>query len=110
MNFHCETMNPTIGVILLVIMTLPIMLHVNLAPIMQQIWAKILPSGVEDNAQFDFIVVGSGSAGSVVAGRLAESGFNVVLVEAGGPPNFLMGIPALGKDCQLGTNRRRYTD
>jgi choline dehydrogenase-like flavoprotein len=44
---------------------------------------------------YDFIVVGSGSAGSVVAGRLAEAGHSVLLVEAGGPSHWLQGIPAL---------------
>ena len=38
---------------------------------------------------FDFIVVGSGTSGSVVAGRLAEAGHNILLVEAGGPAHFL---------------------
>jgi choline dehydrogenase len=33
----------------------------------------------------DYVVVGSGSAGSIVARRLAESGAVVVLLEAGGP-------------------------
>ena len=33
----------------------------------------------------DYVVVGSGSAGSIVARRLAESGASVVLLEAGGP-------------------------
>ncbi|WP_245900625.1 GMC family oxidoreductase [Prauserella shujinwangii] len=33
----------------------------------------------------DYVVVGAGSAGCAVAGRLAEAGASVVLVEAGGP-------------------------
>lgn len=35
---------------------------------------------------YDFIVVGGGSAGVTVAGQLANNGFNVLLLEAGGPP------------------------
>jgi choline dehydrogenase len=34
--------------------------------------------------QYDYIVVGGGSAGSVVAGRLAEAGAHVLVLEAGG--------------------------
>jgi choline dehydrogenase-like flavoprotein len=44
---------------------------------------------------YDFIVVGSGSAGSVVAARLAEGGHSVLLLEAGGASNFLQSVPAL---------------
>ena len=45
--------------------------------------------------QYDYIVVGAGSAGSVVAGRLARAGLQVLLVEAGGPAPPLAHIPAM---------------
>ncbi|KAJ6150011.1 Glucose-methanol-choline oxidoreductase C-terminal [Penicillium samsonianum] len=39
---------------------------------------------VQDNARFDFIVVGGGTAGNVVAGRLAENpNAKILIVEAG---------------------------
>lgn len=44
---------------------------------------------------YDFIVVGAGSAGSLVAGRLAENGANVLVLEAGGrDTSILIHMPA----------------
>jgi hypothetical protein len=45
---------------------------------------------------YDYVVVGAGSAGCAVAGRLSDAGATVGLVEAGPPSNHrLFEIPAL---------------
>lgn len=45
---------------------------------------------------FDYIVIGAGTAGSTVAGRLCEEkGWNVLVIEAGGdlPPESDVSLP-----------------
>ncbi|XP_057669068.1 glucose dehydrogenase [FAD, quinone]-like [Diorhabda carinulata] len=53
-------------------------------------------SKIRDGDEFDFIVIGSGSAGSVVANKLSENDkWKVLVLEAGGYPSAVSDIPAL---------------
>ncbi|KAJ8949750.1 hypothetical protein NQ318_005073, partial [Aromia moschata] len=46
---------------------------------------------------FDFVIVGGGTAGTVLANRLTEiENWNVLLLEAGGPENDFSDIPGMG--------------
>ncbi|KAL3271315.1 hypothetical protein HHI36_021804 [Cryptolaemus montrouzieri] len=59
-------------------------------------------SSLKDGDSFDFIVVGAGSAGSVVGNRLVEVGkWSVLVLEAGGIPSLTAQIPLLFFNIEL---------
>ncbi|OXU22301.1 hypothetical protein TSAR_016459 [Trichomalopsis sarcophagae] len=59
-------------------------------------------STLQNDDEFDFIVVGAGSAGAAVAARLTEiKDAKVLLIEAGGNENLILNIPILAPYIQL---------
>lgn len=53
----------------------------------QRMWPKDIGARAAMRNTYDFIVVGAGAAGSIVAGKISENpNWNVLLIEAGGNP------------------------
>jgi len=58
---------------------------------------------------YDFIVVGAGSAGAVIANRLSENpNWKILLLEAGGDETEISDVPALAAYLQLGRMDWKY--
>ncbi|XP_054157690.1 L-sorbose 1-dehydrogenase-like [Oppia nitens] len=62
-------------------------------------------------AEYDYIVIGAGTAGATVAARLSElSNVQVLLLEAGGPGNFMFDAPVLANLVFNGQWNWNYTN
>ena len=61
------------------------------------------------NTNYDYIVVGAGSAGAIVAARLTEDpNISVLLLEAGGPATVISDMPAQAWNGMVGENDWGY--
>ena len=88
-------MNPYLAIGVMVLFSLPVIVHIYFTYYVKLTLAYLFPIPALDGQEFDFIVVGAGSAGSTIAGRLTELGQTVLLIEAGPPSSFLQDIPSL---------------
>jgi len=81
-------------------------------PWLQELWIFICSSGVSKSCII-FLLVGAGSAGGVVATRLAEHGHSVLVLEAGGEDKGLLSLsmpfgcaePAFSKEYTWSTHK-----
>ncbi|CAG2105402.1 unnamed protein product [Medioppia subpectinata] len=70
-----------------------------LIPVLINMWINSVDKNSVHNqhwkVQYDYIVVGGGTAGALIANRLAATKYRVLVLEAGGNGNFFNEVPAL---------------
>ncbi|XP_033340102.2 glucose dehydrogenase [FAD, quinone] [Megalopta genalis] len=66
-------------------------------------------NGINDLQVYDYIIVGAGTAGATISARLAEYGYTVLLLEAGGVPPPFLDIPLLAPLIQNSPYDWQYT-
>ena len=59
-------------------------------------WCKFARVTATNQREYDQVIVGAGTAGCIVAARLAEKGQRVLLLEAGGPYRRILDVPLVG--------------
>ncbi|XP_078053384.1 glucose dehydrogenase [FAD, quinone] [Augochlora pura] len=64
---------------------------------------------INDLQEYDYIIVGAGTAGATISARLAEYGYTVLLLEAGGVPPPFLDIPLLAPLIQNSPYDWQYT-
>ena len=83
----------SLGMVAFALLSITFLIQIKVYYYLILAYDYLTPIGVQDNEQFDFIVVGAGSGGSTVSGRLAENGYQVLVVEAGGWPHYIQQFP-----------------
>lgn len=82
------------------------LLTISIVALQRQLVHNRAASRDQWNSNYDYIVVGAGSAGAIVAARLTESvnTNSVLLLEAGGPSTVISDMPAEAWNGMLGEN------
>lgn len=84
-----------IKLILFALTTTAFICYIHFAYTLDVYFQWIFNNNIQDMQQYDYIVVGAGSAGAILAMRLAEDKHNVLLLEAGGTAPPFLDIPLL---------------
>ncbi|XP_041979446.1 glucose dehydrogenase [FAD, quinone]-like [Aricia agestis] len=91
-NFQLETFVKVVAVVVIAVWTGALIQALVKRDAFRTFWTT---EEVKEGSVWEYIVVGSGAAGSAVAGRLASAGRSVLLVEAGDEPAFISQIPGI---------------